>query len=73
MNLQKIQVSSDSKFIEQCYNSDERFCLWKMDAKAFLEEAPKDLKFKLIVTSPPYNIGKSYEKIKPIESYLSEQ
>lgn len=30
-------------------------------------------KAKLIVTSPPYNIGKSYEKVLPIEDYLKKQ
>ncbi|MGH6948863.1 MAG: hypothetical protein ACREDZ_16150, partial [Kiloniellales bacterium] len=28
---------------------------------------------KLIVTSPPYNIGKSYESRAPLASYVSEQ
>ena len=28
---------------------------------------------QLIITSPPYNIGKSYEKKKPFELYLKEQ
>jgi adenine-specific DNA-methyltransferase len=28
---------------------------------------------KLIVTSPPYNIGKSYERREPLESYISAQ
>ena len=28
---------------------------------------------KLIVTSPPYNIGKEYEARSPLESYLAEQ
>ena len=30
-------------------------------------------KFKLIITSPPYNIGKSYESRSPLDSYLAEQ
>ena len=33
----------------------------------------KDGSYKLIVTSPPYNIGKEYEKTKPIESYIKKQ
>jgi len=33
----------------------------------------EDGKFKLIITSPPYNIGKEYEVKKSIENYLSEQ
>ena len=32
-----------------------------------------DSSMKLIVTSPPYNIGKQYEKRSLLESYLSEQ
>ncbi len=30
-------------------------------------------KFKLIVTSPPYNIGKSYEKPSSLDEYLDGQ
>lgn len=32
-----------------------------------------DGKFELIITSPPYNIGKEYEVKQSIEKYLSEQ
>jgi len=32
-----------------------------------------DLKFKLIITSPPYNIGKEYENKQDINKYFSEQ
>lgn len=30
-------------------------------------------KFKLIITSPPYNVGKEYETKKTIDSYLEQQ
>lgn len=33
----------------------------------------EDGKFKLIMTSPPYNIGKEYENKTSIEKYLNEQ
>jgi len=33
----------------------------------------EDGKFKLIITSPPYNVGKEYEVKKSIEYYLEEQ
>jgi adenine-specific DNA-methyltransferase len=33
----------------------------------------EDNKFKLIITSPPYNVGKEYEVKKSIELYLEEQ
>ena len=32
-----------------------------------------DGKFDLVVTSPPYNIGKAYETKESIESYLATQ
>ena len=33
----------------------------------------EDQKFQLILTSPPYNVGKIYEKKKPLEDYLAWQ
>ncbi len=42
------------------------------DNLEFLSEQP-DEKFKLIVTSPPYNIGKSYEAQSTLEEYLANQ
>jgi len=33
----------------------------------------EDGKFKLIITSPPYNVGKEYEVRKSIEKYLADQ
>lgn len=42
------------------------------DNLEFLRGQPND-KFKLIVTSPPYNIGKSYEARSPLDLYLADQ
>ena len=42
------------------------------DNLEFLREQP-DEKFKLIVTSPPYNLGKVYESQSPLDEYLVEQ
>ena len=36
-------------------------------------EKHKDLKFDLVITSPPYNVGKKYETKKTIEEYLEDQ
>ena len=33
----------------------------------------KDESMKLIITSPPYNIGKSYERREPLDRYIKEQ
>ncbi len=42
------------------------------DNLTFMRALPSE-SMKLIVTSPPYNIGKSYEKRSSLESYLSDQ
>lgn len=42
------------------------------DNHTFMAGLP-DEKMKLIVTSPPYNLGKSYESKAPLEVYLEEQ
>ena len=42
------------------------------DNMDFLARLPSE-SMKLIVTSPPYNIGKSYEKRTPLEAYLADQ
>lgn len=42
------------------------------DSLKKLKEFPKN-KFELIITSPPYNVGKEYETKTSIEKYLEEQ
>ncbi len=42
------------------------------DNIAFMSRLP-DSMFKLIVTSPPYNLGKSYEKRSGLDEYLAAQ
>jgi adenine-specific DNA-methyltransferase len=42
------------------------------DNKAFMAGLG-DRSCKLIVTSPPYNIGKSYERRAPLDRYINEQ
>ena len=42
------------------------------DNLQFMRRLPEGM-FKLIVTSPPYNLGKSYESKASVDSYLSHQ
>jgi adenine-specific DNA-methyltransferase len=42
------------------------------DNLLFMRDLPAE-SMKLIVTSPPYNIGKAYEKRKTLETYLASQ
>lgn len=43
-----------------------------MDNLAFMQRLP-DETFKLIVTSPPYNLGKDYESRSPLDLYIAAQ
>ena len=53
--------------------SRERDCLLACeDNLVFMAKLP-DASFKLIVTSPPYNVGKSYERRATLEHYLQSQ
>ena len=42
------------------------------DNTAFMQRLP-DAGMKLIVTSPPYNLGKDYESRSPLDAYLAAQ
>lgn len=53
-------------------HSDRLANIQHLDNSVFLRELP-DESMKLIVTSPPYNIGKAYERRTSLERYLSEQ
>lgn len=54
------------------YTPSQQFQIIEGDALLALKSL-EDRKFNLIITSPPYNIGKSYESRKSIDSYLEEQ
>lgn len=47
--------------------------MWQGDVEAFLKGLPMEPLFDLVVSSPPYNIGKSYETRKELDKYLEWQ
>lgn len=49
------------------------FAIWNGDVEKFLAVLPSEPIFDLIVTSPPYNIGKAYESKEVLEKYLEWQ
>ena len=53
-------------------NQDIDYQIKKGDCLSVLKNI-EDGKFDLIITSPPYNIGKSYETKTSIEQYLESQ
>ena len=48
-------------------------CLYQMDVEKFLDTLPEEPIFDLVVTSPPYNIGKEYENKMPLKKYMEWQ
>jgi adenine-specific DNA-methyltransferase len=55
--------------IESVFNADAEIVISNGECVEILSEIP-DETIKLIITSPPYNIGKEYEKSVSLESYL---
>jgi adenine-specific DNA-methyltransferase len=58
--------------IESAFSTSSRVIFHEGDALTFLRTLPSKV-VRLVVTSPPYNIGKEYEKAKTLDEYLSEQ
>lgn len=52
---------------------EQRTALWRGDSEAFLSGLPEEPLFDLVVSSPPYNIGKSYETKDDLSCYLEWQ
>lgn len=66
--LLQADVGFDPKVI-----SIHDYALWQGDVEAFLKSLPCEPLFDLVVTSPPYNIGKAYEAQQDIRDYLAWQ
>jgi len=58
--------------ISGIYSKDEKIVMHNGDTYNFLKTIP-DGTVKLIISSPPYNVGKIYEKKVKITEYLKEQ
>ena len=62
---------SSIKIADQ-FSPDEHAVLFHGNCLDLLKGIP-DRSIQLVVTSPPYNIGKEYEKKINIDSYVSQQ
>jgi DNA modification methylase len=62
---------SDERIVDE-FSPNERIVVFPGDCVDFLRSCPDGV-FQLIVTSPPYNIGKEYEKKLKLDSYLRQQ
>ena len=63
--MKKIKISSR-------FNLDANVILYKGDCLALLSKMPRKF-VKLVVTSPPYNIGKQYENKIDLDKYIEQQ
>jgi adenine-specific DNA-methyltransferase len=62
----------DRVSISPVYDPSAHFVLFEGDCRDFLPHVP-DAIAKLIVTSPPYNLGKEYETRLSLQTYLDQQ
>lgn len=67
-----LPLFSASYTIEQAYTDQAPITLHEGDVDRFLPTLPAN-SVDLIVTSPPYNLGKAYEDRVSIETYLGRQ
>jgi DNA modification methylase len=58
--------------VAETYSPEQRIVLYPGDVNEYLKTVPNE-SIKLIVTSPPYNVGKEYEVRVSIEKYLEQQ
>ncbi|WP_207679357.1 DNA-methyltransferase [Desulfonema magnum] len=65
-------ISNSEISISDTFSESERIILHTGDTYAFLRTVPSDLSM-LIITSPPYNVGKAYEIRTSIDHYLKQQ
>lgn len=63
---------TSQKSIESQYREDANIILHHGDSSSFVKEIPENT-ISLVITSPPYNLGKVYENSTSIDIYLSEQ
>lgn len=68
MNLETLGIAPR---IDSDYSPDSSIVVHQGDALPFLNTLQP--RFRLIITSPPYNLGKQYEEPKELPEYLAEQ
>lgn len=66
-----MRIITNTKSIKNI-KADNSF-IWQGDVLPFLDNLENKELFDLVVTSPPYNIGKSYEIKKHLDEYLQWQ
>ncbi len=69
----KINIPIYKRCRNKLFGDATRSQLYLMDVERFLDALPEEPIFDLVVTSPPYNIGKEYEDQMPLTEYVAWQ
>jgi len=72
MDMDALPLFSGLAKIEEKFNPEAQIVLYYGDVNDFLATIPSET-LHLIITSPPYNLGKEYETQVEIEKYLEQQ
>ncbi len=67
-----MRYSKTAKTIYSSYRPDAELVLYCGDVIDFLDTLPRN-SINLVITSPPYNLGKDYERRVSIDEYLAQQ
>lgn len=70
--MQETSLLNKPQPIQEKYTPDAQITLYSGDVANLLNDMPPE-SINLIITSPPYNLGKNYESRVSIEKYLEEQ
>ncbi len=70
--MSELPLFRSIKPIESDFNPDAEIVIFSGDVSEFVAQVP-DNSVALVVTSPPYNLGKEYETRVSIEQYLKTQ
>lgn len=70
--MSKLPLFERPQKVEHQFSSDAELVLFSGDANDFVATVP-DNTVSLIITSPPYNLGKNYEDRVSVEEYLHGQ
>lgn len=72
LNIQQAPLLIPTYNIAETFKPDEETVVFTGDCLELLKTCPDEI-FQLIVTSPPYNVGKEYEKKLKLEDYIEQQ
>ncbi len=68
----KIKKSFDGLNVRSTFRKNARIVIYPGNCMELLKKIPDEF-IQLIITSPPYNIGKEYEKKLKLDTYVEQQ